>query len=208
MQNQALAKFVCHNLCCLIQSIEELGNRPDGQRRSSLAIAIGAAKCDMKHRKTRIVLLIAYVLVFVPLIAFWARSYWWRYSVSRRSGYTDSITVWVGSGQIRVGKLINIGYHRFGDGNWAYSREPADRRSKFLNAWEVTDNLHYGFAIEYSKNWYYSVYFPYWFFMTVACALAAALWALAGWVKRRFSLRTLFIALTIIAITLGIIAAQ
>jgi hypothetical protein len=29
MLNEVLAKFVCHNLCCLIQAMEEFGIDPD-----------------------------------------------------------------------------------------------------------------------------------------------------------------------------------
>ncbi len=38
MRNEALAKFVCHNLCCLIQSMEEFGIDPRfGCTKSTLA---------------------------------------------------------------------------------------------------------------------------------------------------------------------------
>ena len=29
MKNETLAKFVCHNVCCVIQAMHELGTSPD-----------------------------------------------------------------------------------------------------------------------------------------------------------------------------------
>lgn len=43
MKSEVLAKFVCHNLCCLIQSMEEFGIDPNfGCTNSGLSAQNGA----------------------------------------------------------------------------------------------------------------------------------------------------------------------
>jgi hypothetical protein len=51
---------------------------------------------------------------------------------------------------------------------------------------------------------FYVVRFPYWFLIVVFTTLTAALWSSAPW---RFSLRTLLIATTLLAVLLGLAVA-
>jgi hypothetical protein len=46
MINEALCKIVCHNICCLIQSIHELGITATFGQKEEKAIEIETEKCD------------------------------------------------------------------------------------------------------------------------------------------------------------------
>ena len=46
MVNEALCKVVCHNICCLIQSIHELGITATFGQKEEKAIENKATECD------------------------------------------------------------------------------------------------------------------------------------------------------------------
>ena len=59
-----------------------------------------------------------------------------------------------------------------------------------------------GFSFGWESSWYWHLQMPYWMLVTMTVALATMPWIAHKW---RFSLRTLLIATTLIAVVLGLI---
>ena len=129
----------------------------------------------------------------VLLVALWVRSYWWTDRLILR--YALSIDLQSRAGQ----QLINVYIYHLPQPDhrriwhWRLTSRPAQKRD---------------FPATYFR-WYggksgLEVDVPHWCLVLVSGALAAAPWVK----RRRFSLRTLLIAVTLVAVGLGIIAAS
>jgi hypothetical protein len=128
------------------------------------------------------------------LVALWVRSYWWEdnFAISLKSGGVLRVTSSMGQ---LCGLWGDTPFYSAPPGQWnVYSNKFKDTvnattvrtlRSKF-RAYEE------GLSIE----------LPYWFMVSVGAVITAIPWL--PWSKR-FSLRTLLIVSTVIAVVLGIV---
>jgi hypothetical protein len=86
---------------------------------------------------------------------------------------------------------------------WETYSSPVPRVEGLLNDSAVSPGF-YGFSFEAAQGIYH-VTAPFWFLAIAAVGILAAIWR--SHIQRRFSLRTLLIATTLIAVMLGVIAA-
>ena len=147
----------------------------------------------MRFRKLRIAWSVVCGIACVLLLVLWVRSYWnW-----------DCINVqfpgpyWIGAHSLS-GIVVAGGQARQNLPSawewWASLGDVPIPRDPY--------NSYFGFGY---KNWglgYFSVYVPYWFLALGSVAAGIAPWR--SW-PRSFSLRTLLIATTLVAIALGLI---
>jgi hypothetical protein len=132
------------------------------------------------------------------LIALWVRSYWCHYIVSYQPGSStsfnvinaDGLTVFVVMGNSSNWKIDAA------VGDWTLrSRPPPDWNSGIMRP-SLLRRVFTGFTWHGLESWHV----PNWFLV-----LASATLAVAPWFRWRFSLRTLFIAMTLVAMLLGVI---
>ncbi len=136
-------------------------------------------------RKLRIAFSATCVILCLLLIAFWVRSQssvdWMGSVVTDR--YVAVISTWPGSCAIRIANDI------FVLKPWAWRSQPVrDEDRELLGSFHWPDDFVSFLMV------------PYWLLVFVAATLAAAPWI--EW-PRAFSLRTLLIATTLMAVLLG-----
>ena len=125
------------------------------------------------------------LIACVLLIVLWVRSYWWVDMTSRNS----TINICSMSGKLLIGKTLTV----------VSIRRP---NPPFSNA-----AARFGFYPMPLGDWVFTfenngLTLPYWLCILVLGLIARAPWIL--WPKR-FSIRTLLIATTLIAVVLGLI---
>lgn len=141
----------------------------------------------MKHRKLRIVWLVAWGLVAVMLCLLWVRSYSFQERISvpmTRSYWIECIS--------EIGTIDFI-WRYWGTPGWDAYSHPL--REQQLNLWG-----YWGFDAESFRGGS-ALMLPYWFLAGVLLCSAIGPWVSA---PRRYSLRTLLIATTLIAVGLGL----
>jgi hypothetical protein len=142
----------------------------------------------MRFRKLRIAWSVASGVVAVLLIVLWVRSYWkW-----------DGVTCFRGSRSFGIeserGRVL------------PYSQALPQQSVKWLLfsndiGGATPQSTHPAFRLV-SYPGYFSVCIPYWFLTAITAVLAATPWL--PWWSNRFSLRTLLIATTLLAVVLGL----
>src|SRR5262245_52831345 len=154
----------------------------------------------MKHRKLRIVWSVVWGVVAVLICVLWVRSYWWEDSIFRTDEVGDVIDLQSGFGQVILHTEWNSlasGLYIPGDYNFSSRFDPEYvRRDYHHGKWNSR------FDARWRTEEYWLVAAPHWFITTVLTVIAAA-----PWLSYRFSLRTLLIATTAIAVLLGLIAS-
>jgi hypothetical protein len=149
----------------------------------------------MKHRKLRIAWSVGWGIVVMLLIALWVRSYWWEEIIlahfSNR-GFQASHVL----GQLRLSSVYLPG----SSFSWPVMQTPVTVDTFRLDPVHAHDLPSWvGFDWKVTKiGW--RVCLPYWFVL-----IATATGASAPWIGWRFSLRTLLIATTLVAVGLGLI---
>jgi len=140
----------------------------------------------MRFRKLRIAWSVFWGLIYVVLIILWVRSYWW----------SDVVWVITPSCDARAdsangGTTISIFF---------------DSERKVANEWNRNSYRHNTSMRPPDATWKFDIYMtrrgldaslPHWFYLLLTSLIAVAAWI------RRFSLRTLLIATTLIAMVLG-----
>jgi hypothetical protein len=142
-------------------------------------------------RYLRIVVSALSLMACVLLVAFWVRSYRSTETAAGRliAPYGFGVNSQCGRLNFMVFEDGKLGIKR----RWGLSCEPVgDECVRFGPTWF--------FGPLVAGTWL--VVIPHWFLALVAAALAGL-----PWLKWRFSLRTLLIAMTIVAVILGIVAA-
>jgi hypothetical protein len=138
----------------------------------------------MKLRKLRLAWSVACGIACVLLIVLWVRSYWWMEQLSGPLSRTRILVV----GSIEGGLLVQVPFH-----DWGYiwkvrsNSLKSGGRSSFRFGSEFR-RIPEGFCL------------PHWSLVVLYATLAAV-----PWLRWRFSLRTLLIATTAIAVVLGLI---
>jgi hypothetical protein len=143
----------------------------------------------MKYRKLRIAWSVGWGVACLLLIALWVRSYGhYDYVIGtvrqNTDGFGDRIYLLSGSGvlsYVQISRVYTIELKPL-----TYLWYPSDGR---LDLWELTSD---GEQLRISV--------PHWFALLLSIGLAAACWL--RW-PNRFSLRTLLIAMTLVAVVLG-----
>jgi len=146
----------------------------------------------MKFRKLRIAWSVVWAIAAAMLIALWVRSYWWCDDIVGPIGNTRSACVWSDKGYIGL-SLVDGRLKSLADGGpWAFASEwtadvpPSKIVIPWLPSWATE---HY-------------VVMPDWCLALLIGASIATPWF--RW-SRRFSLRTLLIATTLVAMVLGLV---
>jgi hypothetical protein len=134
----------------------------------------------------------------VLLVALWVRSYWWANSVCLLRPNSNDLCCTTLMGNLY---LDNSGEGPFTDpvttNEWSFDNSNIKQR------WGPDfQNFVRGFSYS-SDNEYFCVSVPLWSFALLAAGIAIVPWL--PWSKR-FSLRTLLIATTLVAVGLGVIA--
>jgi hypothetical protein len=142
----------------------------------------------MRFRKLRIAWSVGCGIVCVLLIVLWVRSYWICDIAYGWFGFPGYLQIDSNHGDIKL-----IANAEFMQPKWRYtSCVPS-----------VNDRLWFAKLDTKSRfGWWLNVSVPHWFSIVVTANIAAAPWF--GW-SNRFSLRTLLIATTLVAVMLGII---
>ena len=127
----------------------------------------------------------------VLLIALWGRSYAWDDSFNVHVPFMNWLGINSNRGSVKI--FVNTMQSL----PWEFVTEPAHDR---LDA--IPNN--YGFALQYNRPSLY-VRIPHWL-----CVLVAAVFAVMPWVRIRwrFSLRTLLIVTTLVALLFGLFVWQ
>jgi hypothetical protein len=134
----------------------------------------------------------------VLLIALWVRSYNTRDHVIGRIAETRFLSF------VSLEGVLNMLTSNLPDSPRSPYRERWQLGSTNLDAWDKTEFVEVGvfgfYLAALPSNKSFIVCAPHWFLILLSAALAAAPWV--PWSKR-FSLRTLLIATTLVAIGLG-----
>jgi hypothetical protein len=142
----------------------------------------------MRFRKLRTAWSVAWGVVAVLLIALWVRSYWWSDVVWVITSTCDAKT-----DSSNGGTTISIFM---------------DSERQVANEWKRNSYRHNAAMRPPDATWKFAVYItrrgldaslPHWFYLLVTGLIAAA-----PWLPRHFSLRTLLIATTLVAVVLGL----
>jgi hypothetical protein len=150
----------------------------------------------MRFRKLRIAWSAAWVIACVLLIVLWVRSYYFgdvvQWSISKWSGV--QFTSMQGQLTWRRCSLDGAGHHGGMDfPDWLWTTAPAGGFSK--------TPATLGFELRHLS---YFAAFPHCAPIVICAALAAAPF-LVGRLPSRFSVRTLLIAMTLVAVLLGVV---
>jgi hypothetical protein len=141
----------------------------------------------MKYRKLRIAWSVAWGVAAVLLIALWVRSYW----------YNDMYGIQIGRAKCIASSLrgsIVLSWDTWGKYGFlrGYSSVPASIA-------RITDDISWlGFRFAMLPDGI-GLILPMWFCLAVTIGIASM-----SWLRWRFSLRTLLIATTLVAVVLGL----
>jgi hypothetical protein len=150
----------------------------------------------MMLRYLRIAATVLSFTACVLLIALWVRSYYYLDDLSEPISRTRGIQITSVAGQARFAVIkLNPAVPHLQ--NWGL--ESCD--SKLGYAQSEIEDTSWGFVGGEIDFW--TIWAPHWFLV-----LLGVLFAAVPWISRRFSLRTLLIATTLIALVLGLIVAS
>jgi hypothetical protein len=145
----------------------------------------------MKHRKLRIAWSVAWGIATVFFIVQWVRSYRTTELIVRLDPGNKVTTIGSNCGVVYFAKTT-LRPTSLGPAQppptphwWQYQSVAAERNGHTSFAWKSGPT----FSI---------LYIPYWFFVVISSAIGSL-----AWLSARFSLRTLLVATTIIALGLG-----
>jgi hypothetical protein len=136
------------------------------------------------------------LIACVLLIALWVRSYSWHDMVAIGITLEGGFLVTSEQGAAELWYITAPSFVE-----WKVTNIPSPSQNLLPIG---TEESYAGFLFEkYTDGFRLSV--PYWFLVPVVTALAAVPWL--RWWSNRFSLRTLLIATTLVAVVLGLIIA-
>jgi hypothetical protein len=146
----------------------------------------------MRYRKVRIAWSVAWDLAAVLLIMLWVRSYWW----------TDSIWRYTPTGGTRIdssyGKIIVKVASVTGKVPAVVVDTKSVKNTLTTEAAYFRMTFYVGFLFRHNAIGF-DLFVPYWF---LASAFATV--ATVPWIRCRFTVRTLLIATTLVALVLGL----
>jgi hypothetical protein len=157
-------------------------------------------------RPLRIATSAAFLLVCALWIALWARSYYWVDNVIGRLSNTTSLDVGSAQGQLAILAINRVHVEPpFGHDVWTLKSVSLDQVPEEIRLYSLSNPcrtlFHFGRHFEIDQN---SVRMPHWFLVMTTGVTATVLAIRRPW---RFSLRTLLIVMTLVAVALGTIVA-
>jgi hypothetical protein len=144
----------------------------------------------MKHRKLRIAWSVAWGLLVLLLVVLWVRSYSYRDGFWGRISDPIGFRVSSSAGSIHVAELRHLGIVAW-QPTIREALPDASRPQPIFGKFQFSQN---------GLGSYTSV--PYWFILLTVTLFGAAPWVAAC--RFRFSLRTLLIATTLVAVAFGL----
>lgn len=147
----------------------------------------------MKYRMLRIAWSVAWGVVAVLLCVLWVRSYLINEILFRLDPGNQVTTLGSGNGTCYFVRML-MRPRSFGPPQ----PPPAPHSWKYSGA-APADNVNRSFKFSREPNGY-SFYIPFWLFVGASAAIGAA-----PWFTYRFSLRTLLIVTTLVAVGLGLV---
>ncbi len=135
----------------------------------------------------------------VLLVALWIRSYRWQDAVAGNLTNRQAYGVSSLKGRMRALLVVYYAQPHFEDFEWRTVDYSGYESSNFL---EWNPSWKYGVRTLPEPNTAFSVTLPLWTLVVSSIAIAAAPWIR---LSKRFSLRTLLIATTLVALVLGAI---
>jgi len=166
-----------------------------------------SSNTPMRFRKLRIAWSVVWGVAWVLLIVLWVRSYWWRDFVASPFGRRNySVTSLKGSIRFVTFEINNLGAP---GGEQGVIRESLPLTNPQIAAIARKRPLtlpgeKMGFGARTAAG-SLSLLMPYWFLVLVTGTFTGLPWASTILRLKRFSLRTLLIAMTLVAILLGLI---
>ena len=159
----------------------------------------------MKYRKLRIAWSVAWGVVAVLLCVLWVRSYWWQDSVDGRLSNLRTISISSWYGWVKAESL------------WAtlFLKEPSQLPQWSINSHYMEPDALFGTRRLPRHGWVWQresianrrfftkIAVPWWFPVLLSITFAGLPWLRQ--IPHRFSLRTLLIATTLVAVGLGAI---
>jgi hypothetical protein len=156
----------------------------------------------MKYRKLRIAWSVVWAVACVLLIGLWVRSDTHRDEAAAPFGGNRRVVIQSLYGEIEcvftVASWYPISEWRLLSESTSITIPP----TLYLEDETTTHLTGFGFSWAFSSGEYFAVGVPHWFAMICSIALATAPWMRWSW---RFSLRTMLIATTLVALVLGVI---
>ena len=152
----------------------------------------------MRFRKLRIAWSVVCGIACVLLVVLWVRSYY-RHDHCLGPDFGGSFSG-IGSlqGKISVVRALRT---PLPNERWRFESEIIGDEDQWAATWSEYD-IGLGFGV-YNRPLAKALVIPHWFSILFSATLAAIPWIR---VKRRFSLRTLLIATTLVAVVLGLVA--
>jgi hypothetical protein len=152
----------------------------------------------MRFRKLRIAWSVFWGLAAVLLIVLWVRSYWWRINIQLPPVASRAFQVTLLTGNMSVGYYSLLTKRDRDD--WLAIFENYHWSNPRFKIWEMESSWRLTFGDSNRRD--VCVRFPYWLaILFLTCA------SVVSWMPQRirFSLRTLLIATTLVAVVLGLI---
>jgi hypothetical protein len=152
---------------------------------------------SMRFRKLRIAWSVCWGILAVLLVALWVRSYWWGDTIALPYVNTTHIPATSYEGWVTL--QSSRPYNRLSA--WQIKHISIDEQNKAEQKFIASGGLvthrinHFGLD---EKHYFFQL--PYWFLLLFTAAFIAI-----PWLPWRFSLRTLLIATTLVAVVLGLI---
>jgi hypothetical protein len=154
----------------------------------------------MNYRKLRIAWSVGWGILCLLLIALWVRSYWWITSIHTPPIASRGLQCALERSRIRIESYPLHTAEEKADG---IARVVHIHKSNPDFAWwnrHILQEPSFALRLNELKPGSIRLIFPYWF-----AILITAMASFAPWLPWRFSLRTLLIAATVIAVGLGVI---
>ena len=150
----------------------------------------------MRFRKLRIAWSVAWGIIAVLLCVLWVRSYWWQEHFVRINSSNRYLTLGhcYGAMYLRAGdpKPSDLRAYPIRDKWYTYRSEAMPHRAeKFFLKPKAQSGPQPGLR---------GIHLPHWVLVILCCAVSGF-----PWLSTRFSLRTLLIATTLVAVVLGLI---
>jgi len=154
----------------------------------------------MRFRKLRIAWSVGWGIVALYLCVLWARSYWWSDGMTIAITSTNVLGFGSVQGEITAARIeppSQVVFDRY-----QIVSEPIDRQKPLYRPESMPGYQGAaGFGISHAPL-FFAICTPDWFLTALAGAFGVAPWI---WLPSRFSLRTLLIATTLVALVMGLV---